>query len=51
MSKQSESPKERINVTYKPATGDFIDGTTYNAKDPISYINSFKIGNKDKAVQ
>lgn len=22
MSKQSESPKERINVTYKPATGD-----------------------------
>ncbi len=36
---------------YKPATGDFIDGTTYNAKDPIGYINSFKIGNKDKAVQ
>jgi len=36
---------------YKPATSDFIDGTTYDAKDPISYINSFKIGNKDKAVQ
>ncbi|WP_298493758.1 CmpA/NrtA family ABC transporter substrate-binding protein [uncultured Algibacter sp.] len=36
---------------YKPATADFIDGTTYDAKDPISYINSFKIGNKDKAVQ
>ena len=32
---------------YKPATADFIDGTTYNAKDPIGYINSFKIGNKD----
>ncbi|MCL7752621.1 CmpA/NrtA family ABC transporter substrate-binding protein [Polaribacter sp. Z022] len=33
---------------YKPATADFIDGTTYDAKDPIGYINSFKIGNKDK---
>ncbi|WP_406683497.1 ABC transporter substrate-binding protein [Seonamhaeicola sp. MEBiC1930] len=32
---------------YKPATADFIDGTTYDAKDPIGYINSFKIGNKD----
>ena len=32
---------------YKPATSDFIDGNTYDAKDPISYINSFKIGNKD----
>lgn len=33
---------------YKPATADFIDGTTYDTKDPIGYINSFKIGNKDK---
>ena len=33
---------------FKPATGDFIDGATYDAKDPIGYINSFKIGNKDK---
>jgi nitrate/nitrite transport system substrate-binding protein len=33
---------------YKPATADFIDGTTYDAKDPLGYINSFKIGNKDK---
>ncbi|MFY0712671.1 ABC transporter substrate-binding protein [Seonamhaeicola sp. NFXS20] len=32
---------------YKPATSNFIDGTTYDAKDPIGYINSFKIGNKD----
>ncbi|MEO0571006.1 MAG: CmpA/NrtA family ABC transporter substrate-binding protein [Bacteroidota bacterium] len=32
---------------YKPATSDFIDGTTYDAKDPIGYINSFEIGNKD----
>tara|TARA_B100000809_G_scaffold32497_2_gene28389 strand:+ start:1064 stop:2434 length:1371 start_codon:yes stop_codon:yes gene_type:complete len=33
---------------YKPATTDFIDGKSFNAKDPIGYINSFKIGNKDK---
>ena len=33
---------------YKPATTDFIDGKTYDAKDPIGYINSFSIGNKDK---
>ena len=32
---------------YKKATADFIDGKTYDAKDPIGYINSFKIGNKD----
>tara|TARA_R110002049_G_scaffold309212_1_gene518715 strand:- start:41601 stop:42974 length:1374 start_codon:yes stop_codon:yes gene_type:complete len=32
---------------YKPATTDFIDGNSYDAKDPIGYINSFAIGNKD----
>ena len=32
---------------YKPATTDFIDGNSYDAKDPIGYINSFSIGNKD----
>ena len=32
---------------YKPPTTDFIDGKTYDGKDPITYINSFKIGNKD----
>ncbi len=32
---------------YKPVTADFIDGTSYDAKDPIGYINSFAIGNKD----
>jgi len=32
---------------YKPATKDFIDGKNYDAKDPIGYINSFSIGNKD----
>ncbi len=33
---------------YKPATTDFIDGNKYDAKDPLGYINSFNIGNKDQ---
>ncbi len=33
---------------YKPATSEFIDGNKFDGKDPIGYINSFKIGNKDK---
>ncbi|MEM6313176.1 MAG: CmpA/NrtA family ABC transporter substrate-binding protein [Planctomycetota bacterium] len=32
---------------YKPPTDAFIDGNTYDGKDPIGYINSFEIGNKD----
>ena len=32
---------------YRPATNEFIDGNTYDARDPIGYINSFVIGNKD----
>ncbi len=32
---------------YKPATDEFIDGNPYDARDPIGYINSFAIGNKD----
>ena len=32
---------------FKPATSEFIDGNSYDAKDPIGYINSFTIGNKD----
>lgn len=41
--------KEEIPTTdgYKEPTADFIDGITYDGKDPIGYINSFKIGNKD----
>jgi len=35
---------------YKPATTDFIDGVSYDGKDPIGYINSHKIGNKDDAA-
>ncbi|PHN03766.1 CmpA/NrtA family ABC transporter substrate-binding protein [Flavilitoribacter nigricans] len=33
---------------YKAATADFIDGTTYDGRDPVGYINSFSIGNKDE---
>ena len=32
---------------FKPATSDFIDGNTYDARDPVGYLNSFQIGNKD----
>ncbi|MHA7057949.1 CmpA/NrtA family ABC transporter substrate-binding protein [Aquimarina sp. M1] len=40
----SELPK---TDGYKPTTADFIDGNKYDAKDPIGYINSFGIGNKE----
>lgn len=41
---------EEIPATdgYKPATSDFIDGTTFDGRDPVGYINSFAIGNKDE---
>ena len=47
---EGKIPASDIPTTdgYKPATTDFIDGTKFDAKDPIGYINSFKIGNKDK---
>lgn len=32
---------------YRAVSSDFIDGKTYDAKDPIGYVNSFEIGNKD----
>ncbi|MEZ6128633.1 MAG: CmpA/NrtA family ABC transporter substrate-binding protein [Planctomycetaceae bacterium] len=32
---------------YKPATSDFIDGIEYDAHEPIRYLNSHAIGNKD----
>lgn len=32
---------------YKAPTNEFIDGITFDAKDPIGYLNSHKIGNKD----
>ncbi|WP_109832208.1 CmpA/NrtA family ABC transporter substrate-binding protein [Reichenbachiella versicolor] len=41
--------KDEIPTTdgYKAPTADFIDGITYDGKDPIGYINSFPVGNKD----
>lgn len=32
---------------YRSTTTDFIDGKLYDGKDPIGYLNSFTIGNKD----
>ena len=43
---ESEIPK---TDGYKVATTEFIDGNSYDGKDPIGYINSFKIGNKELA--
>lgn len=32
---------------YREPTTEFIDGLKYDGKDPVGYINSFDIGNKD----
>jgi len=32
---------------YKPPTSDFIDGLTYDGKDPLGYLKLHEIGNKD----
>lgn len=32
---------------FRPTTSDFIDGKRYDGRDPVGYINSFAIGNKD----
>lgn len=42
-------PPEDIPETdgFKAPTDEFIDGMTFNARDPIGYINGFAIGNKD----
>ena len=32
---------------YRPPTSEFIDGLTYDGRDPIGYLNSHEIGNKD----
>lgn len=34
---------------YREVTTEFIDGKKYDAKDPVGYLNSFEIGNKDAA--
>ncbi|MEP4532559.1 MAG: CmpA/NrtA family ABC transporter substrate-binding protein [Cyclobacteriaceae bacterium] len=50
--KEGKISKEDLPETdgYKSPTEDFIDGTEYDGKDPIGYINGFKIGNKDQAL-
>ena len=42
----SEIPPEATSG-YKQPTTDFIDGNEYDGRDPIGYLNSFDIGNKD----
>ncbi len=42
---KSEIPWESDG--YKVPTSDFIDGIEYDGKDPIGYLNSHTIGNKD----
>lgn len=32
---------------YKPATDEFIDGLTYDGKDPLGYLKQHEIGNKE----
>ncbi|MCP9236571.1 CmpA/NrtA family ABC transporter substrate-binding protein [Lewinella sp. JB7] len=32
---------------YKPVTADFIDGISYDGRDPIGYLQRFSIGHKD----
>jgi len=36
---------------YKPVTQDFIDGTAYDGRNPVAYLNSHAIGNKDLALE
>lgn len=33
---------------YRPVTDQFIDGKSFDGKDPLGYINSFQIGYKDE---
>jgi nitrate/nitrite transport system substrate-binding protein len=35
---------------YKPPTSAFIDGISFDGRDPIGYLNSHTIGNKDNAL-
>ena len=32
---------------YKPPTSDFIDGKSFDGKDPLGYLKQHEIGNKD----
>lgn len=49
MSKQSESPKERINVTYKPATGD--QSAEIEIPYKITVLGEFNPDEEEKPVE
>jgi len=49
MSKQSESPKERINVTYKPATGD--QSAEVEIPYKITVLGKFNPDEEEKPVE
>jgi type VI secretion system protein ImpB len=49
MSKQSESPKERINVTYKPATGD--QSAEIEIPYKITVLGEFNPNEESKPVE
>lgn len=44
--KTDEVPPETCDG-YKPPTSEFIDGLTYDGKDPLGYLKQFEIGNKE----
>ncbi|TVP79962.1 MAG: nitrate ABC transporter substrate-binding protein, partial [Puniceicoccaceae bacterium] len=33
---------------FRPPTDEFIDDITFDARDPIGYLNAHEIGNKDE---
>lgn len=47
--KQSESPKERINVTYKPATGDALEDVEIPYK--LTILGEFNPNEEKKTVE
>ncbi len=47
--KQSESPKERINVTYKPATGDTLEDVEIPFK--LTILGNFNPNEEKKALE
>lgn len=49
--KEGKMPKEGVPASadgYRPSEGKFIDNVKYDGHTPNAYINSFKIGLKDK---
>lgn len=42
--------RRRTTTVYREATTDFNDGNLYDATDPVGYVYSFPIGNKDPVL-